>query len=304
MTQVKNQTWTIRANPETLRTRLGDTEDLREGPEALCTRIREVEECITVHHVHEYMRRIILIESRIGGSDGLRSEILRQCQVRFEQCAADLTDLRDRMRTQNWYHDLSEQESDDEIQRMLDRAENEHDNGTENRPVRNNRRRHRLTVQQRRTARAMSGRAPRELTEVEIEQMQSQENSQTPEAHEGAIQQRLRRLAESQRQSAEDLNHLDSKINQFRHDFRESMAESALTIQRVMQEVRGRGQRLDRLSHVGYHVVVDKLEGVDFRFQQSGKVMDKVLTETDHRSRDMCTSIGHFINEQMTFGKW
>ena len=132
------------------------------------------------------------------------------------------------MGTQDSYHDLTEQESDDETQPTTGRAETKHDNDAENRPTNRNRRRYRLTVQQRRTARAMDGRASRELTEAEIEQVQSQESSQTPESHEGTLQQRLRRITESQRKGAEEITHLDSRINQFRHDFRETMIESTL----------------------------------------------------------------------------
>ena len=33
----------------------------------------------------------------------------------MNQCEAGLTDLDNRMRTQSWYHDLSEKESSDEI---------------------------------------------------------------------------------------------------------------------------------------------------------------------------------------------
>ena len=43
--------------------------------------------------------------------------------MRLDSHAADLEDLRDRMRTQEWYRDLSEQESNDEIQKILARAE-------------------------------------------------------------------------------------------------------------------------------------------------------------------------------------
>ena len=158
---------------------LQDARRLREGQEAVSTRISDIEECVTVHHVHEYMRRIILIELRIGNSGGVIGDTLRQCQVKLDQCTTSLNDLRERMRTQDWYHDLSEQESDDETQPTTGRAETEHNNDAESRPANRNRRRHRLTAQQRRTARAMSRRAPRELTEMEIEQLHSQENSQT-----------------------------------------------------------------------------------------------------------------------------
>ena len=42
----------------------------------MSTRISNIEECITVHPVHEYMRRIILIESRIGNSGGVIGDTL------------------------------------------------------------------------------------------------------------------------------------------------------------------------------------------------------------------------------------
>ena len=81
------------------------------------------------------------------------------------------------------------------------------------------------------------------------------------------------------------------------------MIESALTIQRVMQEVRTQGQRLDRLSHVVYNVVMDKLNGVDFRFQRSDEISNQVLMETDRRWQDLRTSIGKFIDEQSAIRK-
>ena len=56
------------------------------------------------------------------------------------------------MRTQEWYHDLSEQGSDDEVQQRLARAEGqeanvENQSGAENRPA--TRRRTRANAQQR-----------------------------------------------------------------------------------------------------------------------------------------------------------
>ena len=126
------------SQPRDTRTRLREVEDLhdarglREGQEALSTSISEIEECITVHHVCEYMRRIILIESRIGDNGGgVIGETLRQCQVRLDQCAAGLTDLRERMRTQDCYHDVTEQESDEETQPATGRTETERENDAE-----------------------------------------------------------------------------------------------------------------------------------------------------------------------------
>ena len=45
--------------------------ELHEGHEALSTRVSSVQGRITVHHVQECMRRIILKEERIGVSGGV-----------------------------------------------------------------------------------------------------------------------------------------------------------------------------------------------------------------------------------------
>ena len=72
-----------------------------------------------------------------------------------------------------------------------------------------------------------------------------------------------------------------------------------------MQEARGHGKRLDRLSHVVCHVVMDKLDGInsiDFRFR-ADELMRKAVMETDRRSQDMCTSTGRVIDEQSDIRK-
>ena len=228
MTQVRSEIWSMRANLKTLRTRLGDAEDLREGQETLSARIRDIEECITVHHVRENMRRIILLESRVGNSGGVIGDTLRQCQVRLDQCSDSLNDLRERMRTKIGIIIC-------QTKRVMTRhsqrlAVQRQSRIMMLRIVNRSRRRYRHIAQQRRTARAMSGRAPRELTEIEVEQLQSHENSQIPESVEEALQQRLRRLIEAQRKGTEDITQLDSRINQVRHDFRDTMVESALAL--------------------------------------------------------------------------
>ena len=62
----------MQANLDTLRTRIGEVAGLRdvhglhEGQQVLATRMNEVDECISVHNVREFMRRIMLIESYFG----------------------------------------------------------------------------------------------------------------------------------------------------------------------------------------------------------------------------------------------
>ena len=78
-----------------------DMAGLSEGQRALATRLSEVEECISVHHVREFMRRLMQLESRMGNSGGIISDTLRHCLMKVDQCAADLNDLRVRMREQD-----------------------------------------------------------------------------------------------------------------------------------------------------------------------------------------------------------
>ena len=55
------------------------------------------------------MRRIMRLEAQIGGNNGgVIGETVRNCLARLDGQAADLEDLRARLRTQEWYHDLSE----------------------------------------------------------------------------------------------------------------------------------------------------------------------------------------------------
>ena len=56
--------------------------------------------------------------------------------------------------------------------------------------------------------RTMDGTAPRALRESQPRQPQPPRDSQTPDAHDEEFQQRLRHLAESQRQCAHDLSEL------------------------------------------------------------------------------------------------
>ena len=76
-------------------------------------------------------------------------------------------------------------------------------------------------------------------------QAQLKRDPQSQEPYEGSFQQRTRLLTESQRREADDIGHLDTKVNQLRHEFQETMTESPLSLQRVIQDVaRARGQRL------------------------------------------------------------
>ena len=136
---------TMQANLETLRTRVGqiadlrDAQGLREGQRTLTARIAEVEECSSVQTLREFMRRIMRLEAQVGGNHGgVLGEAIRACHVRLDNQNAMMDDFHARIRARDWYHDLSEQESDEE--QIVARAERQEANGenqlgAENRPV-------------------------------------------------------------------------------------------------------------------------------------------------------------------------
>ena len=57
---------------------LRDAQGLREGQRSLSTRLTEVEDCISVQNVREFMRRIVRLEAQIGG------ETVRSCLARLD----------------------------------------------------------------------------------------------------------------------------------------------------------------------------------------------------------------------------
>ena len=67
------------------------------------------------------------------------------------------------------------------------------------------------------------------------------------------------------------------------------MVESALTIQSVMQEVRGQGQGMENPTCSFQHCDRTNWRALTLVFR-SDEVMHQVVMETDKRSREMCTS--------------
>ena len=120
-----NELRSVQHDVEILGSRIDGVEalrDMHEGHEALSTRVNSVEECVSVHHVREFMQRIILIEEKDWGQWRVIGDTLSECYVRLDQCTAGLMDLDNdyRMRAQDWHRDLSEHESSEENQPTTD----------------------------------------------------------------------------------------------------------------------------------------------------------------------------------------
>ena len=169
MEQIRGELSTMQANLETLRTRAGQVADLRDahglrrGQRTLTARLGEVEECISVQNLREFMHRITRLEAQVGGNHGgALGEAIRACHLRLDNQNVLMEEFHARIRARDWYHDLSEQESDEEIQQIVARAESQETNvenqpGVENRPF--VRRRVRSHAPQHRTQR-VNARAP------------------------------------------------------------------------------------------------------------------------------------------------
>ena len=137
--------------------------------------------------------------------------------MRVDQCEACLTRLEDRMKTQDWYHDLSEPESSDETHRIVD-----------DRPRRAAPKR---AVTQ---ARAGVGELGRSLSRL-------WNGAQDCGLDNEAIQQRIPRfLLEHQRREANSRNAIEHKLAQLRRESQDAMTEHAMSFTRIQQEFHGR----------------------------------------------------------------
>ena len=144
-------------NLGTLRTRLTQVADLRDAEgiradhRAIIARLNEVEECATVRTLREFMSKICRFEAMFTGEDGgAIFGAIRACNRRNDSQKNALDDFYARIRTQDWYHDISEQEEDEEMENQLD---------VENRP--SGRRRPRGHAPRRRTVQPWTRTMPR-----------------------------------------------------------------------------------------------------------------------------------------------
>ena len=110
---------------DTLRTRvtqvadLQDAQGIREDHRAILARLNEVEECATVHTLREFMSKICSLEAMFTGDDGgVIFDAIRACNRRIDCQKIAMDDIYARIRTQDWYHDISDQEEDEEMENL------------------------------------------------------------------------------------------------------------------------------------------------------------------------------------------
>ena len=236
------------------------------------------------------------LEAQVSGNNGgVIGETVRTCLAQLDGQAADLEDLRAKLRTQDWYHDLSEQGSHEEIQQIVACAEGqeanaENQSGTESRP--STRRRARNNAPQRRAPR-INVRAPRILQPLDETGRTTQSDDPT--------HQRLQRLTVSQQQCLDRVTQVDARLEQFRCEIRQDVLDTALTLQRVMKDAQGQGQGVEQIRHNLFNVAMEKLGTLGARFQKYDEFMQQVLAKTDKQGHEVCTAVERVINEQGDF---
>ena len=96
---------------------LRDAQGIREDQRAILARLNEVEECASVHTLREFMSKILRLEAMLSGEQGgVIGEAIRVCNRRIDTHRTMMEDFHARISTQDWYHDFSDQDEDEESQ--------------------------------------------------------------------------------------------------------------------------------------------------------------------------------------------
>ena len=240
--QLRARVRTMEANLETLRTRLAQVADL------------QIEECASVHTLREFMTKILRLESMVCGEQGrIVGEAIRACNTRLDNHKATMDDFYARIRIQDWYRDLSEQEDDEETQQSTTRTEGrdanaENQPGVENRPL--GRRRIRGQAPQRRFQRTTPRPPP---------PSQAQSSDEATTLTHDVIQQGMQRLFVAYNQRVTRVAQTDDRLEQFRSAIRRDAPEFTLNAQRTSQDLQHQGQSVERIKRTLFDEVQGKV---------------------------------------------
>ena len=284
MDQLRDRVYAMVHNLETLRTRLTQVADLqdaqgiREDHRAIVARLNEVEECASVHTLREFMSKIHRLESMLSGEHGgVIGEAIRACNRRIDSQRATLDDFYARISIQDWYHDISDQEGDEEV-RMSNRDTNtENQPGIENRS--SGRRRLRGHVPQRRFQRAMP-RPPPPPPEHDTEGTATF----PPEM----IQQAMHRLFVAYNQCVTRVAQTDDRLEQFRSAIRRDALDMALTVQRTGQDVQHQQQAIEQIKGTLFEDVQERVKSLEERLRSAMDHEVHVNKTIEEHSFTMC----------------
>ena len=198
-----------------------------------------------------------------------------------------MDDFYARISTQDWYHDISDQEGGEET---------ENQSGIENRLP--GRRRLRGHAPQRRTmrpwTRTMPGPPPPSTYEAPPAQDVDRSTIVPPEM----MQQALQRLLVAYNQCIGRVAQTDDHMEQFRTNLRRDAIELALNVQRTEQDVQQQQQAIARIKETLFEDVQERVNSLEERLRH---VMDHemhVNQTIDRNTHSQCASIAAIIKEQ------
>ena len=186
------------------------------------------------------MSKILRLEPMLRGEHGgVIGEAIRACNRRIDSHRATMDDFYARISTQDWYHDLSDQEGNEEV-RLSNRDTNaENQPGMENWP--SGRRRTRGHAPQRR----FQGTMPRPPPPPPAHN--TEETATFPPE---MIQQAMHRLFVAYNQCVNRVAQTDDRLEQFRSAIRRDALDIALTVQKTGQDVQHTHHRTNKGSAV------------------------------------------------------
>ena len=285
-------------NLDTLRTRvtqvadLRDAQGIREDHRAIIARLNEVEECATVHTLREFMSKICRLEAMFTGEDGgVIFEAIRACNRRIDSHQITMDDFYARIRAQDWYHDISDQEEDEEM---------ENQSGIENRS--SGRRRLRGHAPHRRALRPWTRAMPRPPP-PENDATTPQNVGRTPENSAEQTQQALQRLLAAYNQCTHRVAQTDDRMEQFRSNLRRDALGLALNVQRIEQDLQYQFQATARLKESVHDDIQERVKSLEERLRATLDHEVHVNQTIDRNAHSQCASIKALIAEQYELRK-
>ena len=275
MGQLRSRLMCVEHNIETLRTRLTqvvdlrDTQGIRQDHRTIVARLDEVEEYASANAFREFMSKIQRLESMlVGNGGGTVGEAIRVCTRRIDQQQASLDDVRNRTRAQDENREWSEENS-------------ENVSGRENRTTERRRRR---GVPTQGIFRTPMPRPPQAPQTVEPERA-------------NADQQATQRLFVAYSQCVSRINHVENRLDQFRHAIQKDALDLAIVVHGHDQKVNGHCLELRQLTE-SVEEAQARITGVDQLAQKMLQHEHHVNQTIDRNTHSQTASINAIIKEQ------
>ena len=275
MGQLQSRLMCVEHNIETLRTRLTqvvdlrDTQGIRQDHRTIVARLDEVEEYASANTFREFMIKIQRLESMlVSNGGGTVGEAIRVCTRRIDQQQAALDDVRNRMRAQNGNWEWSEENS-------------ENVSGRENRT----------------TERRRGGGIPAQGI-FRSPMPRPPPPPQTSESVRAETdQQAMQRLFVAYNQCVGRTNHIENRLDQFRHAIQRDATDLALVVHGHDQKVDGHCLELRQLTE-SVKEAQARITGIDSLAQKMLQREHHVNQTLDRNTHSQTASIVATIKEQ------